>query len=110
MKIGDELCTGSFPQGQEFFLAHGESSGLGGEHGDWLTDMPSNPGDIGAPVFTSSGDVVAIKAGGLSSPKLSPVGRANSSNCDSFQEFQGDENDMATLSETPSRTRTTSVR
>ena len=39
-------------------------SGTGGEHGFWLTQMPSNPGDSGAPAFLISGRVVAIKVGG----------------------------------------------
>jgi S1-C subfamily serine protease len=62
--IGTTLCAVGFPSGQDIFLATGAMSGTGGEHGFWLTNMASNPGDSGAPVFLESGGVVAVKVGG----------------------------------------------
>ena len=64
VKVGSELCSEGFPKGQEWFFSEGAMSGTGGERGFWLTQMPSNEGDSGAPVFLSSGEVVAIKVGG----------------------------------------------
>lgn len=43
----------------------GTLGGKSATRGWWSTDMPSNPGESGAPVFSdSTGKVVAIKAGG----------------------------------------------
>jgi hypothetical protein len=61
VKNGTLLCAGSFPLKSEFFLATGPRSGEEGRY--WLTQMPSNPGDSGAPVFLPSGEVIAIKVG-----------------------------------------------
>lgn len=62
--VGTHLCSEGFPMNKEFFFAEGAMSGTGGERGFWLTQMPSNLGDSGAPVFVTSGEVVAIKVGG----------------------------------------------
>jgi S1-C subfamily serine protease len=62
VEFGTQLCAMGFPLDKEFFFAPGVKSGE--ESGFWLTDMPSNLGDSGAPVFIASGEVVAIKRGG----------------------------------------------
>jgi S1-C subfamily serine protease len=67
--VGAHMCSEGFPQDKEYFFVEGAlsgkgGSGKGGERGYWLTQMPSNPGDSGAPVFLSSGEVIAIKVGG----------------------------------------------
>jgi S1-C subfamily serine protease len=62
VKVGTTLCAVGFPKQQEFYFASGTMSGEQGAL--WVTQMPSNPGDSGAPVFLSSGEVVAIKFGG----------------------------------------------
>jgi S1-C subfamily serine protease len=62
--VGAHMCSEGFPKENENFFVEGALSGKGGERGFWLTQMPSNPGDSGAPVFLSSGDVIAIRVGG----------------------------------------------
>lgn len=59
------LCSVGFTAGREYFFVTGAlgERGGGGEGGFWATQMPSNPGDSGAPVFISSGGVVGIKRG-----------------------------------------------
>src|SRR6267378_2258912 len=64
VKVGRELCSVSFPKDQESYFASGAMSSTSGDRGFWVTQMPSNPGDSGAPVFLASGEVVAIKVGG----------------------------------------------
>jgi S1-C subfamily serine protease len=64
VKVGDDLCSTSFPADKESFFTDGRMSGTGAEGGLWYSQMPSNPGDSGAPVFLPSGKVVAIKVGG----------------------------------------------
>jgi V8-like Glu-specific endopeptidase len=64
LKVGTHLCSEGFPANQEYFFVEGPLSSTGAERGFWLTQMPSNPGDSGAPVFLTSGEVVAIKVGG----------------------------------------------
>jgi S1-C subfamily serine protease len=64
VKVGDYLCSISFPADKESFFTDGRMSGTGADGGFWYTSMPSNPGDSGAPVFLPSGKVVAIKVGG----------------------------------------------
>jgi hypothetical protein len=64
VKVGDNLCSTSFPTDKESFFTDGRMSGTGAEGGLWYTQMPSNAGDSGAPVFLASGKVVAIKVGG----------------------------------------------
>jgi hypothetical protein len=88
--------------------------------------MPSNPGDSGAPVFVSSGEVVAIKVGGYDnaqninlliplnlaegllievpdlpgkSESIVRVSSADGSKCDSFAESQGNELALARLAQ-----------
>jgi hypothetical protein len=69
---GAELCSSGFPAVQdaipprsyEYHVSHGVLSGKGGPHGWWTTDMPSNPGESGAPVFDREGGLVAVKYGG----------------------------------------------
>jgi len=127
VKIGTPLCSISFPLQQEFYFASGT---MGGEQsGLWITQMPSNPGDSGAPVFLPSGEVVAIKVGGYDDAQginhLVPMNLANDllslvpdlSNgwqrdepepdrtianrpaCAKFNESQGDESALALLGE-----------
>ncbi|HXP71647.1 MAG TPA: serine protease [Candidatus Dormibacteraeota bacterium] len=62
---GTQLCSVEFPTTLEYFHGRGTLSGKGAPHGYWYTDMPSNPGDSGAPVFRSSGGVVAMKISGF---------------------------------------------
>jgi len=63
-KIGDELCSMGLPFETEYQATQGPLGGKGGGHGLWFTQMPSNPGESGAPVFTASdGKVVALKLG-----------------------------------------------
>jgi hypothetical protein len=59
------LCSVGFPIDSEIFSSSGPLGGKGGSNGTWLTQMPSNPGESGAPVFIESGQVVAIKVGGI---------------------------------------------
>jgi S1-C subfamily serine protease len=62
--VGHPLCSMSFPLNIEFLIARGNVSGKGAPNGWWYSDMPSNPGDSGAPVFDAAdGKVIAIKVG-----------------------------------------------
>jgi hypothetical protein len=62
--VGHPLCSMSFPLDIEFTIARGVITGKGAPEGWWYSDMPSNPGDSGAPVFDASdGKVVALKVG-----------------------------------------------
>jgi len=62
--VGHPLCSMSFPFDVEFIMARGVITGKGAPNGWWYSDMPSNPGDSGAPVFDASdGKVVALKVG-----------------------------------------------
>jgi S1-C subfamily serine protease len=61
---GDLLCSGGFPLDLEFYVTSGVLGGKGGPRGWWVTELPANPGESGAPVFDSTGGVVAIKVGG----------------------------------------------
>jgi S1-C subfamily serine protease len=62
--IGHLLCSMSFPLDIEFATARGVITGKGAPEGWWYSDMPSNPGDSGAPVFDASdGTVVGLKVG-----------------------------------------------
>ncbi len=59
------LCSLGFPSGQEFHYSNGTLGGKAATKGWWSTDMPSNRGESGAPVFAdATGRVVAIKVGG----------------------------------------------
>lgn len=66
VSFSTHLCSVGFTAGREYFFVEGPlgEQGGGSEGGFWLTQMPSNPGDSGAPVFISSGKVVGIKRGG----------------------------------------------
>jgi hypothetical protein len=72
LSAGAQLCSPGFPAIQdaippssyEYHVSHGVLSGKGGPNGWWTTDMPSNPGESGAPVFDRDGGVVALKYGG----------------------------------------------
>ena len=55
IKVGTYLCSEGFPADKEFFFADGKVSGTGAERGFWFTQMPSNPGDSGAPSVSSVG-------------------------------------------------------
>jgi len=128
VKVGTELCSVSFPKNQEYYFSSGPMSGFGAERGFWLTQMASNPGDSGAPVFTASGEVVAIKFGGYGdmqnvnllipmnlaqdllilvpdldtgseSQSHNHASQSNEQGCDSFLKFQGDESALALLGE-----------
>jgi hypothetical protein len=59
---GTQVCSGGFTQNFEYNISQGIPAGE--NHGHWLTDMGSNPGDSGSPVFLISGEVVGIKVGG----------------------------------------------
>jgi S1-C subfamily serine protease len=82
---GLKLCSAGFPANDkyqyEFESSEGPLSGTGGPDGRWTTQMPSNPGESGAPVFTIDGIVVALKYGGDSSLKdlnvLTPINFAS---------------------------------
>lgn len=126
VRVGTPLCAIGFPLNQEFLFVSGTMSGGGGERGFWLTDMPSNPGDSGAPVFLASGEAVAIKLGGYDNAQninlLIPINLArgllievpdlpskaqekvapppeDASKCGSFLENQGNELAVARLGE-----------
>jgi hypothetical protein len=59
------LCSAGFPQDAEYVTTSGNLSGKGGPGGTWYTQMPSNQGESGAPIFITSGEVVAMKKGGV---------------------------------------------
>lgn len=62
---GAPLCSMGFPTGQEFHYSNGTLGGKAAANGWWSTDMPSNHGESGAPVFDdATGTVIAIKVGG----------------------------------------------
>lgn len=81
--VGHQLCSMSFPLDVEFLSARGSLTGKGAPGGWWYSDMPSNPGDSGAPVFdAATGRVVAIKVGDRDDAKnvsfIIPINLANS--------------------------------
>jgi hypothetical protein len=62
---GSKICSLGFPLGSEFHYTDGTVGGKIAVKGWWTTDIPSNRGESGAPVFAdNSGKVVAIKVGG----------------------------------------------
>jgi Trypsin-like peptidase domain len=63
---GSPLCSMGFPMEQDLLIIKGILSSKIGDNGWWLTDMPVNPGDSGAPVFDSSTKIVAVVVGGIS--------------------------------------------
>jgi len=81
----DKLCSAGFPSNDkyqyEFQATEGPLGGKGGPGGRWTTQMPSNHGESGAPVFTVDGIVVALKWGGDSQMQninlLTPINLAN---------------------------------
>jgi hypothetical protein len=65
MSDGSKICSLGFPLGSEFHYTDGTIGGKIAIKGRWSTDIPSNRGESGAPVFAdASGKVVAIKVGG----------------------------------------------
>jgi hypothetical protein len=80
-----KLCSAGFPSNDqyqyEFHPSEGPLGGKGGPGGRWTTQMPSNHGESGAPVFTVDGIVVALKWGGDSQMQninlLTPINLAN---------------------------------
>jgi len=70
VQVRTELCSEGFPEGQEWVAPSGALTGTGGDRGFWITQMPSNPGESGAPVFLPSGEVVGIKFGGYDDKQL----------------------------------------
>jgi S1-C subfamily serine protease len=79
--IGTHLCSMGFPLNVEFHLSDGRLGGVGGRYGWWTTDMPSNRGESGAPVFDDTDRAIAIKVGGLDEAQninyLIPMSYAN---------------------------------
>jgi hypothetical protein len=64
VQIGQGLCSMGFPLQAEFQTTQGPLGGKGGGHGLWFTQMPSNKGESGSPVFSIvNGKVIAIKVG-----------------------------------------------
>jgi len=80
-----KFCSAGFPSNDryqyEFQATEGPLGGKGGPGGRWTTQMPSNHGESGAPVFTVDGIVVALKWGGDSQMQninlLTPINLAN---------------------------------
>jgi hypothetical protein len=80
--VDHPLCSMSFPLDIEFLIAKGTVTGKGAPSGWWYSNIPSNPGDSGAPVFDANdGKVIAVKVGdrndatGLS--YVIPINQAN---------------------------------
>jgi S1-C subfamily serine protease len=79
---GTRLCSLGFPEEQEFHYSDGTLGGTTAINGWWSTDMPSNRGESGAPVFSDiTGKVVAIKVAGYPGAQnlnlLIPINLAN---------------------------------
>jgi hypothetical protein len=64
-KVGDEIVALGFPLGFNLQPKPGNVLDVHGPHGNWVTDVPLNPGDSGGPVVDSSGNVVGIVGGGF---------------------------------------------
>jgi hypothetical protein len=62
--IDHPVCSMSFPLDIEFLIEKGSVTGKGAPNGWWYTNMASNLGDSGAPVFDATdGRVVAVQVG-----------------------------------------------
>lgn len=62
---GAVICSLGFPLQQEFHYSNGTLGGKAASKGWWSTDLPSNRGESGAPVFDDATEkVVAVKVGG----------------------------------------------
>jgi S1-C subfamily serine protease len=64
LATGSPLCSMGFPKNYEFQTTHGDLGNRGGPGGFWTTQMPSNPGESGSPVFDRDLKVIAVKYGG----------------------------------------------
>ena len=77
---GTTICSMGFPLNIEFNSSRGQLNGKAGEDGRWTSDMPSNKGESGAPVFDLQGRVIAIREGGYINAQnlnlLTPINRA----------------------------------
>jgi S1-C subfamily serine protease len=62
---GESLFVMGFPLEYDLSSKKGELSGKGGPGGSWMTTVPLNLGDSGAPVFDGNGRVVAMVVSGL---------------------------------------------
>jgi len=62
---GSSVCSMGFPMDQDLLVVNGVLSSKIGDYGWWLTDMPINPGDSGAPVFDGAGRLIAIAVAGM---------------------------------------------
>lgn len=61
--LGTAWCSGGFPGSEDYHITSGTLSST--YIALWTTNMESNPGDSGSPVFLYSGEVVAMKSAGF---------------------------------------------
>jgi S1-C subfamily serine protease len=65
MSVGDPLVALGFPGGfNNLQPKPGTLLDPNGPRGNWVTDMPLNPGESGGPVLDSAGNVVGLVGGG----------------------------------------------
>ena len=82
VSVGSQLCSIGFPLQQEFLFSKGPLSGTTADNGYWLSGMPSNDGESGAPVFddkteTVVGIKVAASQNGQNINFIIPINLAN---------------------------------
>lgn len=82
LQVEDSLHSLGFPLNEDLIFKKGILSSKSGPRGEWITDVPLNFGDSGAPVFNDQDQVVAAVRGGIPEAQginyVLPINRAKS--------------------------------
>lgn len=61
---GASLCTFGYPLDSEFHSTGGRLSAKSGPAGWWTSDIATNPGESGSPVFSQAGNLIGLRVAG----------------------------------------------
>ena len=64
VNAGSPVCTFGYPLDLEFRPTRGILGVASGPGGWWTVDIPTNPGESGAPVFSAAGNVLGLRVAG----------------------------------------------